>query len=232
MPVENSPACPVCGNIHDPCANPDCGRPTLCHVDTPGEPFDYCHVCILMERMHNGAVSANDLDPTVNNDAYHADTPGTIYCNNDPCEAPATHVLLLPDSDITAHFCTVCKDAFEWGQSRPDAELFPLEGPGSDELAELEEMFLELQEEYDAELETRKPAELSPRPGEWRITDAGIVDHVLDPACRTLLFHIADVNEDHAFIVPFFDTATDDEPSLGVQDKYTTWMPLQDLEEM
>jgi len=35
--------CPTCGKVHAPCT--ECGAPTRCPVDEPGEPFTLCDIC-------------------------------------------------------------------------------------------------------------------------------------------------------------------------------------------
>ena len=48
-----------------------------------------------------------------------------MSCENDPCERPVSHQFTSPEGKIVA-LCEICKDAFEWGQSRHLTTIEPI----------------------------------------------------------------------------------------------------------
>ena len=51
-----------------------------------------------------------------------------MYCNKDPCQAPATH-RFTTDEGTAIFLCLTCKEAFEWGQARPEVTCVPIDCP-------------------------------------------------------------------------------------------------------
>lgn len=45
-----------------------------------------------------------------------------IFCSNEPCEAEAI-CHLITDRGIRCPLCATCREAFEWGQASPYAEI-------------------------------------------------------------------------------------------------------------
>ena len=48
------------------------------------------------------------------------------YCNNDPCETEALYQYRTPEGTVV-HLCRMCREAFEWGQARPEVMCVPIE---------------------------------------------------------------------------------------------------------
>lgn len=54
------------------------------------------------------------------------------YCSNSPCESWAEFVVTQPDNGNIFFLCLTCKEAFEWGQASPEADISPIEDKEDD----------------------------------------------------------------------------------------------------
>jgi hypothetical protein len=50
----------------------------------------------------------------------------TEWCENSPCETEATHAF-EDETGVTYFLCMTCRDAFEWGQTLPKAQVISID---------------------------------------------------------------------------------------------------------